>query len=338
MRIIIRHIALFIALVTGISSFAQDIKVSATIDSTSILIGNQAHLKLKAMYDNRHGLIRIQWPAIADSLASKVHVVDKSKVDTVIADSMEPTLQSQTQNITITGFDSGFYAIPPFQFIVNGDTAHPILTEPMMLQVRTVPVDTTKAFRDIKGPIQVKFPLILILIYVGIGLVALAIIIFVIIYFINRNKKRKLVPEVKLPPPVDPHVKALELLEQLALKKLWQEGKIKEYYSSVTDILRIYLNERFGVDALEMTTDEIMYAMRRVSMDEAIKIKLQQLLVLSDLVKFAKEQPLPYEHESTLNGAIDFVNNTAPRPETQPKPEPRSTVLPSHPETKPQSE
>jgi hypothetical protein len=311
---------------------AQDVKVSAGLDSTSILIGSQTHLHLKISYDAKAAVPKIQWPTIIDSLAPKVHVVSKSRIDTIIHDPANPTLQSQTQDLVITSFDSGYYAIPPFQFVVNGDTAHPILSDALLMQVRTVPVDTAKGFRDIKGPIQVKFPMIIILEYAGIGLVVLAIIAFLIYYFL-KNAKKKPAPIAPKAPPVPSHIKALKALEDLALKKLWQEGKIKEYYSGISDILRVYLDDHYNLGALEMTTDEIMYALRRADLEGTLKNKLKQMLVLSDLVKFAKEQPLPTENESILGNAIDFINESIRMHEPAEEVKPQTAVTPQQPNT-----
>lgn len=148
--------------------------------------------------------------------------------------------------------------------------------------------------------------------YVAIGVVILAIIAFLIYYFIQKNKKKPVEPVVVKAPPVDPHTKALKALEELAMRKLWQDARVKEYYSGISDILRIFLDDKFHLGALEMTTDEIMYALRRkTELSEESKNLLRQILVLSDLVKFAKEQPLASEHEATLNNAIDFINNSA---------------------------
>lgn len=313
----------FALLLCSLFTYAQDVKVSATIDSTNILIGDPAHIHLKATFDAKSGAIpKIQWPALADTLMSKVHVISKTKITTSIPDSNHPTLQTQSQDITITSFDSGYYAIPPFTFIVNGDTSRPAMTEPLMLQVRTVPVDTTKAFRDIKGPIQVKYPVILILMWIGIGLVALGIIIFLIYYFSKRSRKVEVAPVEVKAPPVEPHIKALKALEELALQKLWQEGKVKEYYSGISEILRVYLDERFRIDAPEMTTDEIMYALRRADIMNELKDKLRDILVLADLVKFAKEQPTVIEHEAVFNSALDFVHMSARKPEPVITPQP----------------
>ena len=311
-------------------SFAQNASAVAGIDSTVIVIGNQTHLHLKLNYDTKGGVPKVQWPFIADSLVSKVHVVSKSKIDTVIPDKANPTLQAQTQDIIITSFDSGYYAIPPFQFILNGDTSHPVMTDALMMQVRTIPIDTAKGFRDIKGPIQVKFPFVIILMYAGIALAVLALIAFLIYYYIKQSKKQVIEPVVVKAPPVDPHIKALKALEELALQKLWQEGKVKEYYSGVSDILRTYLDDRMNLGALEMTTDEIMYALRRKGeLNDNLKRRLKEILVLSDLVKFAKEQPLPEENEAMLNHAIDFINSSLRAQE----PVKAETIEPSQPNT-----
>ncbi|HTB32818.1 MAG TPA: hypothetical protein VK808_12375 [Bacteroidia bacterium] len=308
---IIHIIHAIVALIfSWVSLNAQQVQVNARIDSTSILIGNQAHIHLTVAYDAKNGVPQIQWPQIADSLVSKIEVISKTKISTV-TDSAHPSLQQQTQDITISGFDSGYYAIPPFQFVINGDTEHALSTEAMMLQVNMVHVDTAKGIKDIKGPIQVPFNILEILPYIGYGLL-IALALLALYYFIVRaaRKQKPLIiekPKVIIPP----HVKALEELEKLALRKLWQEGKIKEYYTGITEILRAYIQERYGIGAPEMTTDEIMYALKRKDISELQKGKLRDILVLSDLVKFAKENPLPTEHESCFNASIDFVNETA---------------------------
>ena len=330
MKIRIIHIIYFFALVllTGFTLHAQQVQVSSRIDSTSILIGNQTNLRLTVAFDVKNGIPKIQWPQIADSLVSKVEVISKSKITTVIPDSSHPTIQQQIQDITISSFDSGYYAIPPFKFIINGDTGNPQLTQAMMLQVNTVRVDTTKAFKDIKAPLQAPFTWLEALPYVGYGLLALLVIGGIVYYLRRRYKKQNPVIVEEPKEIIPPHIKALQGLEKLALQKLWQEGKIKDYYTGITDILRIYLDERYAIGALEMTTDEIMLALKRKDMSDSMKQKLRGILVLSDLVKFAKENPLPTDHEFCFNSSVDFVNETAERAETTAAPTPPAEPSP----------
>jgi hypothetical protein len=315
MKAKIIHIFYLVAslIVQGIALHAQ-VQVSARIDSTSILIGSQTHLHLTAAYDLKNGQPNIRFPEIGDTLLSKIEVISKSKVTTV-HDSAHPNIQQQTEDIIISCFDSGYYAIPPFQFVVNGDTSNPQSTEAMMLEVNTVHVDTTKTFKDIKGPIQVPFNFLELIPYIGYGLLAL-LVLGGLIYLIIRLTKKEVAVVIEQPKIIiPPHIKALQELESLAIKKLWQEGKIKEYYTGITDILRVYLDERYGIGALEMTSDEIMVALKRKDINEAMKIKLREILVLADLVKFAKETPLPNDHEHCFNTSVDFINETAENPE-----------------------
>lgn len=307
---------------------AQQVQVSARIDSSSMLIGNQTRIRLTAAYDLKNGQPNIVWPRIGDSLIAKIDVISKSKVVTIVADSSHPNIRQQVMDIIISGYDSGYYAIPPFSFVINGDTANPKLTEAMMLQILTVHVDTTKAFKDIKGPIQAKFSILDYLPYILyglLGLILLAGLIWLIVYSAKKKAPVTVVEKPKIIIP--PHIKALQDLEQLALRKLWQEGKIKEYYTGITDILREYLLGRYGITAAEMTSDEIMQAIRRKDITDPMKKKLREILVLADLVKFAKENPLPEDHEFCFNASIDFVNDTAEKKEETPlKAEPITTT------------
>lgn len=288
---------------------AQNVMVDATMDSNSIQIGQQVKIHLTAKYP-KHTNIKIQWPAIADTIISKVQVIGKSGIDTIKSDTVHTSMQGLAQDITITCFDSGYYAIPPFTFIANGDTSHPIQTQPLMLNVRTVAVDTTKGIKDIKAPYTAPFSILEILPQIGLGVLGLLVIALIIYLIVRSQKNKKPQPVVIKEPPVEPHIKALKALEALAAQKLWQEGKIKEYHTQLTDILRQYLEDRFGIYAQEMITDEIMHAMRRVDITEELKGKLKQILTLADLVKFAKEQPLPKEHEDSFNYAVEFVQST----------------------------
>jgi hypothetical protein len=290
---------------------AQDIKANARLDSNSILIGQQVKLELSIQYRVDNGKhIKVKFPEISDTIRKEVEVVSQSKIDTVV-NKNDPFLFTQTKTLYITSFDSGYWALPPFPFNVNNDTS--VLTEALLLQVATVTVDTTQAIKDIKGPYEETYSWIdwlrdhMYLVYAGLAAI---IIILIIIMIILKMRKTPLPVAVVDVPKIPAHVIALEKLEKLKTEKLWQEGKLKLYHSRLTDILREYIENRFKIQAMEQTTDEILFGFRNAAVDEESKHKLKQVLSLADLVKFAKEQPLPNENESSLSNVYDFIHGT----------------------------
>lgn len=318
MRTIIKIAStLLLFLTTIINGFSQDVKVKATIDSNAIRIGEQTKLHLSIEYRGDKGPIKIQWPTFKDTIIEKIEIVEVSKTDTTIPDKNDPLKFIQSQHITITSFDSGFYAIPPFTFTINGDTTHKYETEALLFQVNNVATDTTQAIKDIKQPMDEPFHWKEALPYVYWGL-GIAAVVAIIAFIIHKLAKRKPIvpekPKVKIPP----HVIALQELEKIKAEKLWLQEKEKMYYSQVSDALRLYIEERFNIQALEQTSDEIMANMRNVVIDQESKNKLKQILLLADLVKFAKEQPLVTESEMSLANAFDFVNGTKREEQIEP--------------------
>lgn len=287
---------------------AQTYSVEANPDTNSILIGEQINITLKAIYRVDEGEVNIILPTLYDTINEFIEIVNKSTIDTVIPDKNDPYAFVQQQNITITSFDSGYYAIPPFKFIINADT---IETEPILIEVQTMEVDTTKAIFDIKQPLSEPFSIVdwlkdnwwwmVAILVLGVG------IFFLIKYLKNRKTKEK--PE-EIIPDIPIHVIALEKLEKVKSDKLWQSGKIKDYHSHISEILREYIENRYQVNALEETTSEIMHGLRLQNISPELMNKLTQTLTLADLVKFAKEQPLANENEMSINNAIEFVNAT----------------------------
>ena len=101
-------------------------------------------------------------------------------------------------------------------------------------------------------------------------------------------------------------------LEKLRQQRLWQEGEHKLYYSTLTDIIRAYIAGRYGVGAMEMTSDEIIDAMRGVELPQKSAMDLSDILREADLVKFAKAVPEADENEAAFRAAWDFVEQTKP--------------------------
>lgn len=325
----LKHI-LFVAILIFCSNiFLGQIRVSAVLDSSKIRIGEQVKLDLYVHYDASQRDLKIQWPSIGDTITGKVEVVSIAPIDTTIPDKNNPTIYQQHQQIIVSAYDSGYFAVPGFKFIVNDDTTRPFFTETLLLEVHTVPTDTslTKT-KDIKPPFNEEFnwKWYLDYIYWGIGIIVfIAGVILLTVYFTKRNKQVVVIPEK---PKIPAHITALATLEKIKEEQVWKEGHVKEYYSSISEAVRLYIEERFNVNALESTTDEIMKAFRTQVVDKQSKEKLEQTLTLSDLVKFAKLTPIEDEHKFTLQNAFDFVNGTK-REEEVVIPEPQTNDQPT---------
>lgn len=276
----------------------------AELDTNLIRIGEQVQLTIRV--DLPKGST-FQWPALTDTLPQHMEVVREAGTDT--ASGGADGSMSLTRKIIITSFDSGTWAIEPIGMVVNGDSVE---TNALALQVATVPVDTAQAIKDIKGIYEVApdrwawlrkhWPWL-----AGGAAVLLAAIGF-LIWSSGRKK-----PEVAAPPaPALPlHVRMRSALEEVERKRLWQQGLHKQYHTEVTDILRHFVEERFGTPALEKTTDELVQELKLSSMNTEQREKLGNMLRLSDLVKFAKLTPAPSENEQLMVSALRLVEDNA---------------------------
>lgn len=294
---------------------AQSIQVEAKLQDYTIKIGDQTKLFLvvhKGIKD------QVNFPKLADTITGKIQVVSANKADTTI-DQNDKTKVTITQSYTITSFDAGAYTMPPFEF---GSTGGVIKTNELSLQVQTVKVDTTKAIYDIKQPLVVTYGFLDWLrdnwIWVLIGLIIIGLIVGVIYYLWKRPKGQPIIQITK--PSVPIHIIAINKLQELRGKKLWQHDEVKQYHSELTDIMREYLEKRYNVKTQETTTDEILWALKQRDITDEYRTILQRLLVMADLVKFAKEKPTPADNERSMDDAIEFVLKTqvvdAPKPIT----------------------
>jgi hypothetical protein len=290
---------------------AQETTVSAVLDSSKIRIGEQVKVDLYLNYDANQKKLNVRWPEIGDTLTSYVEVISVSAIDTTIPDKNNPSNLLQHQQIVVSVYDSGFFAIPGFKFIINQDTSNPKYTNPLFLEVHTVPTDTSaNKLKDIKPPLLETFNWKWYLEeIIWTGVIFLLIGVAILIWYFRSLRHQETEPEPEKP-KVPAHILALQNLERIQEEQIWQEGKIKEYYSEISDTVRQYIEDRYALPALESTTDEIMRAFRSQVIDPESKEKLQHLLRLSDLVKFAKLFPEEQEHNLSLKEAFDFVNGT----------------------------
>lgn len=287
---------------------------SARLEKSSIQIGDQVKMELTITVP---AMSLVQWPMLLDTLTGNVEIVRKSGLDTVSSTKEQFTLK---QELIITSFDSGSYVLPaiPIRYTHKGDTVTYFTeTLPLNLDVQTIKTDPAKDIMPIKAPLAAPVTFRELLPWIGLALLILALAAAVYFYFkMNKEKAPAVISRLKTTIP--PYEAAMEALENLRLKKLWQSGRVKDYYSEMTDIVREYIELRFPVRALEMTTDEINAALRQTEANSVAREKLKQALVLADLVKFAKEQPLPLENDLSLNQCIDFIRETRPRKEQEP--------------------
>jgi len=297
------------------------------LDSSKIRIGEQVKLDIYVSYDASQKDFKLEWPKIGDTITGKIEVISATAIDTTIPDKNNPSIIQQHQQLLVSAYDSGYFAIPGFKFILNNDTNKAMYTEPLLLEVHTVPTDTSASkIKDIKTVLNEPFnwKWFLNYIYWGAGTILfIALAVFIWYYYSKRRREKIMEPEK---PKIPAHITALATLEKIKEEQVWKEGKVKEYYSSISDAIRLYIEERYNVFALESTTDEIMTAFRSQVIDPESKNKLQQLLQLSDLVKFAKMAPIESENEMALQNAFDFVNGTKREEEMVILPEQQTNV------------
>ena len=291
-------------LFTSLFAFSQGASISAELDTNIIKLGGQTKLRLRIEHTKD---VTIVFPQFKDSIASHIEIVEEHKLDTV--SEKITTFYKMEKVYTITSFDSGYWVIPPIRVYMNNDTNQFLETEPVMLEVKGVSLDPQKDVNDIKEPLSLGITLKEILIIVGIIMLVLGLISGIILYYLFFRKKKIKITQLFQPKPLAAHEKALGLLEQLRKKKLWENNQVKLYHSELTDIIRGYIDERFGVSSPEQVSDETLAAMKG-KVDETTFTKLRNMLQLADMVKFAKEQPLPNENELSMNHAVDFVNST----------------------------
>ena len=307
-----------ILLLTALSAQGQ-LLPSATLDTARIRIGEQTHLVLEVPYRTDTGQGAIGWPVIGDTLTAHVRVVSDAGIDSMIPVAEDPFAMVLHRTLTITSFDSGYWAIPPFLFVQGTDT---VGTEPLLLTVETVPVDTAAGFRDIKDiaepPFRWRYWFKQNWPYVA-GVAALLAVLAFVVWRVKQRRDRP-APPLPEAPPLPLHERVLQALDDLERRKLWQEGRVKEYHSELTDILRGYIEERFGVPALERTTDELLGELRVSPVSRDGQESLGNLLRLADLVKFAKYTALPAENEQALRTARELVQRTVPGPSHAPRP------------------
>ena len=318
---------LFVAAIS--ISAQQRTSVTATVQPAEILIGEQAVINLQVITPvGTEILFPVEFHN--NQIVPGIELLAIFPPDTLIEGNV------MTLNVTylITSFDSLLFYIP---FMPISDGVDTIFSNSMGLHVRTPELrESTLAFidqlhagevdridfeqldtYDIK-PIR-RAPFVwtdwLWLLWILLGALLLGAIIGALfwLYLRKKNKGYFFAPPVVIPP----HVLAVQEIDKLKAEKAWQQGREKEFYTKLTDILRIYITERYGVNALELTSGEILAEINKRTEVDSVVDNLKQILSTSDLVKFAKYTPYIDENDMSLVNAYFFVSQTkeeAPQP------------------------
>ncbi|TAL69214.1 MAG: hypothetical protein EPN82_07905 [Bacteroidetes bacterium] len=301
----IKYILIVLLILISISLKAQNVAVRAWLDTNNVLIGDQLKLILEARSDKK---TKIVFPIVPDTIG-KIEVLNRSKIDTLDSNG----LLTYKQQFVITSFDSGWHTLPSmtFSYTTKGMTDEfTAWTDSLPIKFNTVDVDTSQAIKDIKPPLDEAISWEEYLLYFIIGVVVIGLG-FLGYYLWKRYKKKKENP-LDYDPKIPAHIIALEALKQLDSEKLWQKGKVKLYHIRLTEIIRLYIERRFNIPALEMITSDIIESLNKVSIIDELIFNMRRIFETADLVKFAKFQPLPNENTLVMTIAEDFINRTIP--------------------------
>ena len=306
--------SLSLLLVIGIRAQVQ---VDVKIDSLQLFIGQQTDLTLSVTYDATQKLVM---PDIkqGQELIPNIEVVTVGKPDTAVLNDGKRLTVSQAY--TITPWDSSFYYLPPMQVTVDGQTYD---SKSLALKVYTVDIDTLHLdqFFPPNGIMELTFSWEeWQLVALGLWLLLLmAACIGVLIYHVMHGKP--IVRFVRRKKKLPPHQVAMDEIERIKSERKWAEEDSKEYYTLLTDTLRNYIRDRYGFNAMEMTSSEIIERLISENNEEALD-ELREIFRTADLVKFAKYSTLINENDANLVSAIEYVNQTKIEVDPNAKPEP----------------
>jgi hypothetical protein len=297
---IIKYITgLLLLFLLSFSAKGQNVNVTSAFDSSRIFIGDQ--IKFTVIIDQPEGL-KLALPALKDTIIKNIEILSGPKVDS----SKQNGRIKIIQKYLVTSFDSGRYQVPPvFAEMKNESGLKRFYSDYCLLEVIRVniaPADTATKIFDVIKPYSAPVTVSEVLPWVLIAFVVAALIWLVIRYL--KKLKR-----------AGGETETFRELERLKNEKLWQNGEIKLYYTRLTEILRQYLENRFRVFSLELTTSETLGELVKTGFKKDSSYnQLKSVLTSADLVKFAKYTPEPTLHESIFQDSWNFVLATKVEP------------------------
>ncbi|MEM1325081.1 MAG: RDD family protein [Bacteroidota bacterium] len=294
----LRFFSTFFFISIGLCLSAQ-IKVTASLDSTVFLIGDEVHIRIHVAHSGDIAVDAVETDAVKS--VDKFDWVGETSWDTISAQQLQKI-------ITVQVFDSGYYKIPniPVAYTQSG-IRRKALSSDLGFTVQTLEEKQEEPLAPIK-PIFEENASWTDGFWVVLVVLILAVLILWLLYRLSKGKPQELVA----PPVVTllPHQLALKALEELEAQQLWQQGKTKLYHTRLTQILRQYLEDRFHIPALEMTTRDTVRELQQLDIADHWKSELDSMLQSADLVKFAKADPPASFHESSGQAVRNFVLDT----------------------------
>lgn len=293
---------------------AQNVSIKAELDSAVLMMGRTTPLHIEILQPKgTHGTLLLS----GDTIMTNVEIANVGIDDTVSKGSADQLEQIRRQ-ITLQSFDSGLYRLPPIAYMTDGGDT--VFSNQVTLKVLPADVDsmtTIHSMADVADGgwrwfdwlpdfiIDYWVWMLVVLLIAGAGVWTWLVM-----------KKKVSIPLVPKAKPVSPYDAAIAGLEKLKDERLCESGREKEYYTRLTDILRRYLDGRFGINAMEMTSSQILRALEKQKDTREHKVMMQRVLEMADFVKFAKMRPMPDDNVAAWNRALQFVEETKPLPES----------------------
>jgi hypothetical protein len=297
-----RLLSLILLLIITVVAEAQ-VTVEAKIDSIEILIGEQTCISVQVTMNKGS---RLEMPDMENVvLTPGVEVLSTSPADTTEIENNKLVVKRVYR---VTSFDQHLYYLPPFNVKVDGKQYK---SKSLALKVVTVEVDTIHKdkFFGLKDVVDNPFSWSDWSIIFWLSVFAV-ILLSISYYLYTRYRDNKpIIRHIKIINKLLPHQRAMKEIEQIKAEKIWASDNSKEYYTKLTDTLRKYIEERYGFNAMEMTSAEIIANLKKLNDEKAIN-ELRELFQTADLVKFAKYNTLINENDMNLVNAIEFINNT----------------------------
>ena len=270
-----------VSLVTPVSAQTDAPRLLTATEPAVITVGDPVRLLVTVLHTAES---RVVWPDPFE--LDPFELVDQRPLEPVA----EGNRVQSSMELTLTAFALGELRVPAFEVEVvdaAGDSVR-LTSEVAVIRVESVGLDEGADIRDIKGPLAIPFSMMTLLPWlVGLAILGAAA------YWLYRRYRRRTRPDRPVPvvPPRPAHEIAYESLDALEASGLLQLGKVKTYHIRVSDILRVYTEDRFDVDAMEMTTGEVLVELDRARVARGVVGDFRQLLDRCDLVKFAKFRP-----------------------------------------------